>query len=292
MVTILEHRDCGGVIFEKWGSRQATEQLVCSKCGKVWGVVSDLSDIDIIADQMGKPDGQSFLYEFEHIYWRANAPNSMVNWLFNERLRRAFKMIAPSNTKYVGLDVGCSRGYNTQHLSKRIKGIVIGVDVEKSGLYKAKVRANLRASKEKSDSSEAAIEYLCCEINHLPFKRGSIDLVLCVSVIEHLGDLEGAAKEIEVVLRRNGNLIVGYPIETRLFMTFLKLFIPNALPYRDPRLWGKGFESSPQTHKQSYTTIRTVLSKHFSTIKREKSFFTALPDQISWYECVKMKKMN
>lgn len=291
MVTNLEHSDCGGKIIEKYRSEKATEQFVCVKCRKAWGVVSDLSDIEMIDNLKRKPDSKSIFYEFERVRWRANVPSSVISWLFNERLRRAFKMIPSSSKQCVGLDVGCSWGFNTQHLSQRLNGIIIGIDVEIRNLYRAKTRANLRACHEKSSSNEpAAVEYIHCDINYLPFKSSSIDLVLCVSVIEHVSDLERVVAEIRASMRKNGCLIMGYPIETRLFMAFLKLFTPNSLAIHDPRLWGKGFESSPETHKQSYTTIRCVLTKHFYTLKKEKSFFTVCPDQISWYECVKMKK--
>jgi len=94
-------------------------------------------------------------------------------------------------------------------------------------------------------------------------------------------------------MKKDGILIAGYPIETSLFKALLRLFLPSGLVIRDPRIWGKEkFERSPETHKQSFTTIRDLLQKYFLKVQREKSFFTMLPDQISWYECVKMNKVK
>jgi SAM-dependent methyltransferase len=197
-----------------------------------------------------------------------------------------------SDRKYVGLDVGCGRGYFTQYLAQRLNGIMIGIDVSIYDLRRAKIRARLRAYYEKP-TSRGTVEFIRSDITHLPFKKDSIDLVVCVSVLEHINDLEGAIKEIKDSMRKKGSLIAGYPIETNLFKALLRLFLPSGLVFRDPRIWGKEkFERSPETHKQSFTTIRGLLQTHFLRVQREKSFFTMLPDQISWYECVKMNKEN
>jgi hypothetical protein len=94
-----------------------------------------------------------------------------------------------------------------------------------------------------------------------------------------------------LLMRQKGNLIAGYPIEGSIFMALLKIFLPLGLYVRDPRILGKErFESSPETHKQKFSDIRNSLQKLLIIKKREKSFFTFLPDQLSWYECVKMTK--
>jgi SAM-dependent methyltransferase len=292
----MKHEYCGGIIIEKYRSQLATDQFLCLKCGKFWGVVSDLSDIDITDSQRQKighgSSSNSRSYEFHRVNWHANVPSSVISWFFNERLRRTFKLITPTKERCAGLDIGCSHGYTTQHLAQRLNGVVIGVDLNRSNLYRAKTKANLRMLHMKSASDEAVIEYVRCDINHLPFKRGSITSVLCVSVIEHLSNLRSAIGEIKDTLKEKGQLIIGYPIETRLFMTLMKLFLPSGLAYRNPKIWGKGFESSPDTHKQSYTVIRSVLTKNFCTIKREKFPITLLPDEMCWYECLKMQKVD
>jgi ubiquinone/menaquinone biosynthesis C-methylase UbiE len=289
-----EHKECGGAIIEKYRSEQASEQFICLKCGKVWGVVSDLSDIEVPSYREQKRESSSVFYELENFnYVAANVPGPIINWLFNDRLRRVIKMVDfPSNINYVGLDVGCAHGYLTQYLAQRINGTVIGIDVDRNDLYRAKIRARLKARFDKSASGET-IEYVRCNVNYLPFKRDSIDIVTSISVLEHINDLEGAIKEIRASMTKKGCLIAGYPMETKLFMAILKLFLPSGLSIRDPRIWGKEkFESAPETHKQSFKTIRGLLITYFSPVRREKSFFTILPDQISWYECIKVNKKN
>ena len=270
--------------------KHATIQLKCLKCGKVWSVLSDLSDIEDTDLRRGKLGRLSVFFELTKVRWRARAPNFAVSFLFNDRLRRVIQMIDfSSDRKCIGLDIGCGGGYLTQYLANRLNGIVIGIDVSRYDLCRAKIRARLRACYEKP--TRATVELICSDITHLPFKKDSVDLVVAASVLEHINDLEGAIKEIKDSMRKNGILIAGYPIETSLFTALLKLFLPSGLRIRDPRILGKEqFEKSPETHKQSFTTIRGLLQKHFLRMYREKSFFTMLPDQISWYECVKMNK--
>jgi SAM-dependent methyltransferase len=272
-------------------SNRATIQLKCLKCGKVWGALSNLSDIEIIGLQRRKPSRLPVFFEFEKFYIPAHLPNSAINFLFNDRLRRIVRMVDSfSDREYVGLDVGCSRGYFTEYLAQRLNGIMIGIDVSRYDLCRAKIRMRSRA---RCNTSHGTVEFIRSDITHLPFKKDSIDIVVCASVLEHINDLERAIKEIRDSTREGGCLIAGYPIETSLFKAFLKLFVPVGLVIRDPRIWGKEkFERSPETHKQSFTTIRLLLQKYFFRVQREKSFFTMLPDQMSWYESVRMIKKS
>jgi SAM-dependent methyltransferase len=194
-----------------------------------------------------------------------------------------------ASMKYV-LEVGCASGYYTQYLANRLNGTVIGIDVDKYGLYRAKIKERLRACYEKP-ASHGTIEFVCCDVNHLPIEKNSIDLVVCVSVLEHVKDLDGAIKGIKDSMRKKGILVAGYPIETDLFRALLRVFLPSGMRIRDSRILGKEqFRRSPETHKQSFATIRRLLQKHFLLVCRKKSFATRLPDLISWYECVKMRK--
>jgi SAM-dependent methyltransferase len=240
-----------------------------------------------------RPSRLSILFEFEKFYTPSHLPNSAINFLFNDRLRRIVKIMdLLSDREFVVLDAGCYRGYFTQYLAQRLNGIIIGTDVSRDDLHEAKIKARLRACHEKP-TSRGTVEFICSDINHLPFRKDSIDIIVSASVLEHLNDLEGAIKEMRDSMKKGGCLIAGYPIETRLFKAFLRLFMPVGLSIRDPRILGKEkFERSPGTHKQSFMTIRRLLQKYFLRVQREKSFFTILPDQLSWYESVRMIKKS
>jgi ubiquinone/menaquinone biosynthesis C-methylase UbiE len=237
--------------------------------------------------QRGKLSRLPFFFEFTNFPMPARVP-FLVDFLQNERLRRLVQMIDFSSYREcIGLDIGCGCGYLTQYLAHRLNGILIGIDISRDYLLSAKIRTR------DEKPTLGKIEFIHCDITHLPFRKDSIDLVVCASVLEHVNDLEGAVKEIKDSVRKRGSLIAGYPIETSLFKALLKLFAPYGLVIRDPRILGKEeFERSPETHKQSFTTIRSLLQKYFLKVQTKKFFFTMLPDQISWYECVKMNKEN
>jgi len=280
------HKDCGGKIVEEVLLEHATIQLTCLKCGRVWGVLSDLSDIQTPKFRRLKLTRFSIFYQF-----LKNSRNPIINYLYSYRLIRVLKMVDfPSIGKCIGLDIGCATGYITQFLAQRLNGIVIGIDVSRFDMFRAKMRARYI-----EPSSCAKIEFILCDITHLPFKNNSLDLVMCASVLEHVEDLKEAVKEIKDSIRKDGILIAGYPIETSFFKKLISLFIHDPFYWRirDSRILGnEQFRKSPETHKQDYVTIRNMLQKHFLMLCKEKSFLTILPDQISWYECVKMAKVK
>lgn len=227
-------------------------------------------------------------YEHYNCDKRARLPRQVLNFLFNYRINRMVNMIDfPSNNKFIALDLGCSGGYLTTYLTSLLNGMVIGIDVY--GMREAKMRA-----RQVKPASRATAEFVCSDITQLPFRADSINLVVCASVLEHVNDLEKLMKEINGLMSENAILIAGYPIETGLFNALIRIFLPTGWwLIRDPRILGKKeFDRNPETHKQSFRTIRCLLQKHFLRVKREKSFFTILPDQMSWYECVKMSKKS
>lgn len=284
----MRHLKCNGQIIETLSANQETLQLECLKCGNVWGVSSDFSDIE--SDYLWTGERRKLLgFEFKKFSMRARLPNSIVNYLFNDRLRRLAKMIDSNRRReYVGLDIGCGTGYFTQYLAQKFSGIVVGIDVSKKDLSRAKIRTRLNSSSKKP-ANHRVPEFVQSTVTHLPFREDSIDLVFCASVLEHIKDLDAAIKEVKFSMKNKAKLIAGYPIEGRLFMFLLKVFLPLGLKIRDPIILGKEhFEKSPETHKQKFTEIRASLLKYFVREKREKSFFTFLPDEFSWYECVKM----
>ncbi|MBN1424628.1 methyltransferase domain-containing protein [Candidatus Fermentibacteria bacterium] len=50
----------------------------------------------------------------------------------------------------------------------------------------------------------------------LPFRGEALDVVFCISLLEHVPDLLHAVNEIRRVLRPNGVLIAGFPPKSRL----------------------------------------------------------------------------
>jgi ubiquinone/menaquinone biosynthesis C-methylase UbiE len=287
----LSHKICGGKIVEIEMSNPTSLQFVCLKCGNKWGILSDFTDIEVLDFHKQKANRLTSSIEFHKVYWRARAPNFWINFLFNDRLRNLIKLLSLSKERpYSVLDIGCKTGYFAQFLAQQVNGLIIGIDVNKQDLYRAKVRERLKACYAKPMSLRT-VDLVCSSVTHLPFKENCLDMVVCASVLEHISDLEGAIRCIDYSTKKTGTLLAGYPLETRLFKSLLRLFMPRGLIIRDPTILGmKKFKEAPETHKQSFVSIRSVLQKYFTRSKEIKSPLTILPDEVCWYECVELKK--
>ena len=125
----------------------------------------------------------------------------------------------------------------------------------------------------------------------MPFRAGSIDVIVMTSVLEHLLDLETTLETITNLLKKDGILVVGYPVETRVMISLIKILWPES---RHWNTWGNAsmgmeeFNQNPLTHKQNYTSIRATIYRHFEVIHKEKLLLQSLPDLLSYYELCKL----
>ncbi|TSC69118.1 MAG: type 11 methyltransferase [Parcubacteria group bacterium Gr01-1014_70] len=106
------------------------------------------------------------------------------------------------------LDVGCGIGFALPLLASH-SGEVVGVDASAVSVEYARHMAERRHVQN--------AQFLQGNILSLPCADSSFDLVVCMSVLEHIRDLGAAFKELKRVLARGGVLIVGYPSETPAF---------------------------------------------------------------------------
>ena len=76
---------------------------------------------------------------------------------------------------------------------------------------------------------------LNADIYGIPFKKEVFDLVICLSILEHLEELDIALKEINRILKENGRIIIGFPIKNKLTKMLF-----NLLGYRDEEIHPSG----------------------------------------------------
>jgi ubiquinone/menaquinone biosynthesis C-methylase UbiE len=105
------------------------------------------------------------------------------------------------------LDVGCGSGWMLRTLSRRGISRLYGVDLSRGQYVKGE-------SAELSPSTFA--EGDCYS---LPFKNGSVDVVLMTEVLEHLEAPADAIKEGARVLKKGGKLLVSVPWNEKLRYT-------------------------------------------------------------------------
>ena len=104
----------------------------------------------------------------------------------------------------------------------QVNGNVIGIDVSREIVGRAKSRANAYGV----DASK----YLCCDVRHLPFRDNSISLIISDSTLDHFpreADIVIALKELGRALRPGGVLILTLDNKTN----------PTYPPYIIFRLW-------------------------------------------------------
>ena len=124
------------------------------------------------------------------------------------------------------------------------------------------------------------IEFICCDICYLSLRESLIDLVVCGSVLEHVENLDPVLKEIRFTLKKRGKLVAGYPIETRLLQSIIKLLWKSEGPVWSQKkiMNKKELLRDSHVHKQGYLEIRKSLETHFSLLKKRKMPRNCIPD--------------
>ncbi len=93
------------------------------------------------------------------------------------------------------LDAGCGSGRNMVELARR--GQVTGVEISPTSVEVARARH--------------VGEVVEGSVMEMPFAEHSFDLAVCLDVIEHLPDDQGALRELRRVLAPGGALLVTVP---------------------------------------------------------------------------------
>jgi len=121
-----------------------------------------------------------------------------------------------NNTQYTSvLDVGCGDG---KELKRYAKDTVSGCGLD----------TNLDKIKSvKNNTSNCC--FVCADVQNLPFKDETFDLVTATEVIEHLPDHNRFLNEVYRVLKPNGFLIISTPNQLQISSLMMKIveFITN-----------------------------------------------------------------
>ena len=119
----------------------------------------------------------------------------------------------------IALDIGCGTGLITRFIRS---SIVIGVDINRWNLDRAKQRI--------PDE-----DFLQCDVEQLPLRKGLVDFVISTEVIEHLYIPSRALREISRVMRPNGTFIGSVPSSNPLwrFRNILSVTHPQSEPFHN-----------------------------------------------------------
>jgi len=185
---------------------------------------------------------------------------------FLHRLRMSLNMLGPKKYQKM-LDIGFGSGIFIPELSRRcnhLHGIDVhnNIDMVEDMLRKEGLKATL--------SKASATE--------IPYPSDYFDCVVCVSVLEHIRDIKCAVREIRRVVKEDGTIVLGFPVDNKLTYLALKvsyLWLPNA------RL--------EDEHVCSHIDILKELSNQLK-IEKTCSFPSFVPINYSLYFTCKCRK--
>lgn len=138
----------------------------------------------------------------------------IIGWVYKKRLINTLALIDGNYERT--LDIGYGSGLLFPSLlifSKICYGLENHGQEEK--VYKM-------LEKEKIDKGKVILEP--GSILEMPFSDNFFDLVVSVSTLEHIKDLDKAMSEIYRVLEKNGKAILSFPVRNTITDCFYKLF--------------------------------------------------------------------
>lgn len=159
----------------------------------------------------------------------------LVGFLYCWRVEQALSLLASSYESI--LEVGYGSGVVLPALAANGKNIY-GVDIESDPL---RVAANL----EKIGVSAKLTRSDFCNFD---YPNESFDLIVAISVLEHIDDLEGVVRKAFSLLRPGGHFLVGMPR--------LGSFMPLAAHFI-------GFHTLKQNHINDYREFLVIAKKIF-----------------------------
>ena len=186
-----------------------------------------------------------------------------IREVYFNRLKAGLKYL-PSSKQRI-LEIGVGSGILLPSLDKNSSD-VYGVDYREDFVKKAEDFC--RKNRIKANLTRA-------EATNLPYDDNFFDAAICLSVMEHISDLDDALREAKRVIKPGGIFVVGVPIERFLVNTLFKIF---------------GYaEEVKDYHINDYIKVREALKNHFTIEKSYKIPFNILPDSLSLYLVVKCR---
>lgn len=195
------------------------------------------------------------------VSWAYKSTNPIVSYVYFQRLIKALSLVKEKEYKN-SLDIGTGCGIILPTLSKFSKAVV-GIDILDN-------LNHVKRFLEKEGVENATL--IKTDIMKMEFRQKSFDLICCISVLEHIEDLDTVFENIRRILKDDGFLLFGYPIES--FLTKL------GFKYAGVE------EDVEEQHISDYKKLREVIPKHFKIVRKLKYPSEILPDAVSLYEAV------
>jgi len=226
-------------------------------------------------------------YWYLHFY---TSKNPLIRYAFVKRLEIVLQISCNDliSADHV-LDIGPGPGYLFPTLSQfKIKNI-IGLDLLSFHIEAVKYMV-------RSENIAHNISLIHGDGRKLPFKHESLDIVYCVSVLEHVPLT--VIRELYRILKPSGILIVGIPIDT--LITTLGRMVTGVgghtrekqeeIPFSTLDNKKEFLYQNQIPARNSYNSIRNELQRFFHISHTQKVPHNSLPDVLSLYEVVRCER--
>jgi ubiquinone/menaquinone biosynthesis C-methylase UbiE len=157
------------------------------------------------------------------------------------------------------LDVGCGSGIFLPELARHCDSLIA-----------CDFHPHMNRPAEMLRAESIHVSLVRSDARALPYANDSMDALVCMSVLEHLHDLESAAEEFYRVLRPGGIAIIGVPVANLLTEVMLRLSYLTL----DARL--------DDEHVSTHRDVVRTLKKKFS-IDEMLRIPRFLPDAVGMY---------
>jgi SAM-dependent methyltransferase len=176
--------------------------------------------------------------------------------LYRSRLEAAMKLLGRGPFQHV-LEVGYGSGILLPELSRRSARLA-AIDIHPE---REAVAASMRRL-------GVGVELQAASLYELPFETGTFDALVCLSVLEHLEELDEALDELRRVLAPGKIAVLGFPVRNPITDAFFRL-----LGYSPRKL-----------HPASHVDILRAVGRHLGfRLVREVRVPSLLPRSLSAY---------
>jgi 2-polyprenyl-3-methyl-5-hydroxy-6-metoxy-1,4-benzoquinol methylase len=184
----------------------------------------------------------------------------LTGWLYRRRLQMGLDLLPATGTRV--LEVGVGSGILVSTLTARYP-VYTGVDLVLADGLAPLVAPGCQSSFVRADLLAA---------NDLP--AATFDAVVCLSVLEHIADIDGAAAALARALAPGGTLVAGYPMVNRLMAASFRAI---------------GFANIEAHHVTTPAAISQALHRVLRPVARKAIPFLA-PVSMALYQCTSWVK--
>ncbi len=180
-------------------------------------------------------ENQKFNIPLKKIVPEYYSKNPVVKWLFKKRMYIALKFLKIIKTDVL-IDIGCGDGSLLQLINKQgIKTRAMwGIDLNQKVIQ--------------LESQIKNCNFGVQNILKTDFQNRTFDVAICLDVLEHMKDIEGAIIEIKRILKDNSHLIVSSPVESTLYK-LLRFIIKGSYSQATGPGAGKHYYNAKQLDK-------------------------------------------